>query len=56
MANEKPLKLDMPFAEALRRFAQVEGRDLPENVKLREPAKAPRVKKKADRVSDPPSE
>ena len=30
MVNEKPFKLDMPFEEALRRFAQTDEKELPE--------------------------
>jgi hypothetical protein len=35
MVNEKPFKLDMPFEEALRRFAQTEEKELPERGKLK---------------------
>jgi hypothetical protein len=33
--REKPLGLDMPFAEALERFIGVDPAELPENVKLK---------------------
>ena len=35
MVNEKPLKIDMPFEEALRRFAQTDEKELPERVTLK---------------------
>jgi hypothetical protein len=35
MVNEKPLKLDMPFEEALRRIAQTDEKELPARVKLK---------------------
>lgn len=56
MANEKPFKLDMPFAEALRRLVQTDPRELPENVRLRKPERTSRPdKKKAGRRNpDPP--
>ena len=31
----KPFKLDMPFKEALRRFAQTDEKELPERTKLK---------------------
>lgn len=49
--REKPLGLDMPFAEALERFIGVDPGDLPNNVKLRQrkgpPKQPPGVDKKA---------
>lgn len=36
---EKPLHLDMPFDEALRRFGKTDPKEIPENKKLR-PKKA----------------
>ncbi|MBV7257943.1 hypothetical protein KCG44_14245 [Pacificimonas sp. WHA3] len=33
--RDKPVKLDMPFDEALERFLQTDPDDLPDNVKLR---------------------
>lgn len=41
MVNEKPFKLDMPFDEALKRFAQTDEKEIPDNRKLK--------KKRADR-------
>lgn len=35
MVNEKPFKLDMPFKEALRRFAQTNEQEIPERKKLK---------------------
>jgi hypothetical protein len=56
MANEKPLKLDMPFEEALRRLAQTDPKELPENVRLRQPARpaGPDKKKAGRKDPDPP--
>lgn len=47
--REKPLGLDMDFAEALERFAGVDPGELPEHIKL---GKKPRPKKKGD--GEPP--
>jgi hypothetical protein len=35
MVNEKPLKLDMPFEEALERFVRTDEREIPERRKLK---------------------
>ena len=35
MANPKPFKLDMPFDEALERFAKVDDKEIPERKKLK---------------------
>lgn len=49
--REKPLGLDMPFAEALEQFIGVDPAELPENVKLKRkkppPKRGPGVAGKA---------
>jgi hypothetical protein len=56
MVNEKPVKLDMPFEEALRRYVRTDEKDLPERFKLKRQKRAagrsPRAKKKSEDVSD----
>jgi hypothetical protein len=47
---QKPLHIDMPFDEALERFAQTDLEELPDNVKLR------RRKKKAEGTEPSASE
>ena len=56
MPNEKPFKLDMPFAEALKRLAQADPKEMPENTRLRKAERPrPAPKKKAGRDKpDPP--
>ena len=53
MVNEKPLKIDMPFEEALRRFAQTDEKELPERAKLKRRKKAaggsPHAKRKPEK-------
>ncbi len=49
--REKPLGLDMDFAEALERFAGVDTGELPERIKL---GKKPRPNKRGD-GKPPPS-
>jgi hypothetical protein len=52
---EKPLHLDMPFDEALRRFAQTDPREIPENKKLRKAGRKKRPARKftaADRADE----
>jgi hypothetical protein len=46
MVNEKPFKLDMPFKEALRRFAQTDDKEIPDRKKLKKRAgsRSPRAK------------
>ena len=55
MANEKPVKLDMPFEEALRRLAQTDVTELPEGARLAQKQRQ-REKKRAERkkASIPP--
>jgi hypothetical protein len=60
MVNEKPFKLDMPFEEALRRFAQTDDKELPERSKLkrrkeaggRSPPAKSETRSKATRADD----
>ena len=48
--REKPLGLDMPFSEALKRFIGVDPSELPDSIKLRQkegpPKRPPGVAKK----------
>ena len=52
MANEKPVKLDMSFEEALRRLAQTDVTDLPEGARLAQKQRQ-RDKKRAERKRTP---
>jgi hypothetical protein len=55
MVNEKPLKLDMPFEEALRRLAQTDEKELPERVKLKRKkagGRSPPAKRKSKKSSE----
>jgi hypothetical protein len=49
--RDKPLGLDMDFAEALERFIGTDPKELPENVLLRQkkgaPKRSPGIEKKA---------
>ena len=50
--REKPLHLDMSFAEALERFAGVELSELPDNIKLGEKGKKRKRDAEAPRPPD----
>jgi hypothetical protein len=52
--RDKPLGLDMPFAEALERFIGVKPEELPDEVRLRKKTPPKRGPGVADRAKDNP--
>lgn len=54
--REKPLGLDMPFAEAFERFIGVDPDELPDNVKLRQKKGPPKRSPGVDDKSRPKPE
>ncbi len=49
--NEKPLYIEMDFAEALERFGTTDPDEMPESIRLKKGEKAGRKKRPADQPS-----
>lgn len=54
--REKPLAVDMPFAEALERLIATDPDELPQNVKLRRKKGPPKRPPAIDRSAEPKSD